>query len=463
VKRLVGFLTLLALIVAVAIVYVQRHQEERRYRELLSEGEAALARGQSYAAIESFSGALALRPESMAAYYRRGQAYAAQRQDDKAFRDLREAARLSPTAAAPLVALGALYDERGEPAQAADWYGQAAERLKDADPAVLYSLALSLYRAGSPAAAKDPLRRALARNDSSAEGYYLLGLVLRDSQNPDEAIAALEQAIRLSPSLVPAREELADIYHERGRLPEEMAQLKALADLSRGVQRRVAVGLAEANRSEFDSALETLAAAESSAPNDSRVFLATGRVLLMRAERSPDAHAVARAQSALERALGGTARRSEGLALYGRALYLAGDISAAERILQEAIATSPVDPEAYAFLADAAERNGHPMVARDALMDLDVLQGDTVSGRERGERARRIGALSLAANDVRTAATFLAQALDTAPDDPAALGMLARARWQLGDIVGAKLALGRALELNGTDAALQRLMRTINK
>jgi len=461
VKRIVAGLALLAGTVAVTVIYVQRYQQEREYRRFLSDGEAALARGQSYVAIEAFSGALALRPGAMAPYYRRGQAYAAQRQDERAIHDLREAIRLSRAAVAPLIALAALYDERGEPAQAADWYGQAADRLQGADPAVLYSLALALYRSGSPAAAKEPLRRALARNDSSAEGYYLLGVVLRDAQNPEEAMAALERAVRLSPGLVPAREELADLYRERGRGFEEMTQLAALADLSGNVERRVAVGLAQASRSEFDAALQTLANAESAAPNDSRVFLATGRVLLMRAELSGDARAASRAQTALERALGGTARRSEGLALYGRALFLTGDAAGAERILQEAVSTSPVDPEAYAFLADAAERSGHPLIARDALLDLDVLQGDTVSAGVRGERARRIGLLSLAANDARSAATFLTQALDTTPTDAAALGMLARARWQLGDVEGAKQALGRALELNGNDAALRRLMRTI--
>jgi len=313
VKRLVAFLTLAVLVVAVATVYVQRFQQDRRYRQLLAEGESALGRGQTYVAIESFSGALALKPQSMAAYYRRGQAYAAQKQDDKALRDLREAARISPTAAAPLVAIGALHDQRGQPAQAADWYGQAAERLKDADPGVLYAWALSLYRAGLPAEAKGPLRRALARNDASPEGYYLLGLVLRDAQSPDEAIAALEQAIRLSPTLVPAREELADLYHERGRFSDEMTQLGALSTMDSSVSRRVSIGLAEADRAEFDEAVTTLGSAERSAPNDSQVFLATARVLLMRAERAPDPRAVARAQSGLERARAATGPGSQGV------------------------------------------------------------------------------------------------------------------------------------------------------
>ena len=41
---------------------------------------------------------------------------------------------------------------------------------------------------------------------------------------------------------------------------------------------------------------------------------------------------------------------------YGRALSLSGDLAGAERILREAVATSPVDLEAFEYLADAAER-----------------------------------------------------------------------------------------------------------
>ena len=95
------------------------------------------------------------------------------------------------------------------------WYGEAADRLRDEDPALLYALALARYRAGSPAAAIDPLRRAIDRNDSVAQTYYLLGLVYRDTNKIDDAIVALRHAIKIAPSLTPAREELADLYRDR--------------------------------------------------------------------------------------------------------------------------------------------------------------------------------------------------------------------------------------------------------
>lgn len=451
----------LATIVALAVNAVQQIGHERQVRDLLVKGEQALARGQSYQAIEFFSGAIALRPNSMPAYFRRGEAYRDQRQDDRAVRDFLEASRLSPTASEPLVALGELYDQQGDPARAAEWYGQANSRLKDTAPTLLYSLALALYRSGNPAAAREPLRRALARDDASAEGHYLLGLVSRDAQDFDGALVSLERAVRLAPSLVAAREELADLYRERGRDAEELAQLRALTEVDQGVDRRIALGLAEARREHFEAALTTLRAAESSAPNDSQVALAIGRVLLTRAERSRDLKLANQARVALERALGGTARRSEGLALFGRALYLSGDIAGAERILQEALATSPIDAEAFDFYADTAAAAGHPLPARDALMDLDALAGDAGPRTQRTARLRRIGALSLDAGDPRTALTFLTQASDAEPRDAVTLGLLARARWQTGDAEGAKLALHQALALDASDSTLQRLTRTI--
>jgi tetratricopeptide (TPR) repeat protein len=459
VKRLAVLLALIGL-VAAGVGYGQRLEQDRRFRRLLADGEQALAQGQSYQAIEHFSGALALRPRSMVAYYHRGEAYRAERLHEQAIRDLREAARLSPNAPQPLEALGKLHDDRGEPARAADWYRQAADRLQDADPALLYSLALALYRSGAPAAAKEPLQLALSRQDSAA-GRYLLGLVYRDAQSIEDALVSLEHAVKLAPSLIPAREELADLYRETGRTDDELRQLRALALLDDQIDRRIATGLAESRAGRFDTALDVLHGTSVAAPTDSRVLLATGRVHLARAERTGDRRAVAQALAALEKALGGTARRSEGLALYGRALYLSGDTAGAERILQEALSTSPIDEEAFAFLADAAERAGHPAVARAALVDLDALQGDTVSAEQRGFRARRMGALSLGIGDVTSAVRFLSQAIDTTPPDAATLGLLARARWLAGDAAGAKVALGRALQLSASDPTLRRLERTI--
>jgi deoxyxylulose-5-phosphate synthase len=53
-----------AVITAVVLVWVDARRE-REFRRLIAVGDAALASGQTFDAIEAFSGALTLKPESI--------------------------------------------------------------------------------------------------------------------------------------------------------------------------------------------------------------------------------------------------------------------------------------------------------------------------------------------------------------------------------------------------------------
>jgi len=462
-KLVLAVAGLVALAVASALV-VQQVNRDQQFRALMASGDEALATGNTYTAIEAYSGAVALRTDSMVAHLRRGQAYQAQRQQDEAVRDYLEAARQQPGAADPLLKLAELYDGRGDTAQAAEWYGRASE-VDGQNPTLLYRLALARYRAGQPATALDALRRALVLEPGFDEAHYLLGLALRDTQDVAGAMAALERAIQANPSLTAAREELADVYRAQGRFADEMAQLTALASGdARGV-RDVAIGLAEARQGQFDIALTTLTTARARYPADSQVALALGRVHLMRAEATTDAarrkSAAQDALALLEDALGGSARRSEGLALYGRALHLTGDLTGAERILRGAVATTPFDREAFLYLADAAEALGQYDEAREWLSRFDAIEGDTASPAVRSARGRRLGGLTLAAGDPARALPYLERAIQDGLGDATLLGWLADARWHTGDQAGAREALAQALSQAPRDAALRRLRQTI--
>ncbi|MBA3949476.1 MAG: hypothetical protein H0X44_05955, partial [Acidobacteria bacterium] len=97
-----------------AVLAVQRVRTEAEYRRLIAAGDAALADGRIYPAIEAFSGALAFRPGSMVAYLRRGEAYLRQESLDAAARDLATAAQLDPHATQPLERLGDVALARGD-------------------------------------------------------------------------------------------------------------------------------------------------------------------------------------------------------------------------------------------------------------------------------------------------------------------------------------------------------------
>ena len=57
-------------------------RRERDFRQLVDRGDAALARTTLFAAIESFSGAIALKNDSMLGYLKRGEAYRRRQQLD---------------------------------------------------------------------------------------------------------------------------------------------------------------------------------------------------------------------------------------------------------------------------------------------------------------------------------------------------------------------------------------------
>src|SRR4051794_38848388 len=95
VKRSVVFLAVLGLLTAAAALAYQAVARDRDYRALVTRGDTALREDQTFGAIEAYSGAIALRPESLLARLRRAETYRRRgdRGDlDQAARDLRAAA-----------------------------------------------------------------------------------------------------------------------------------------------------------------------------------------------------------------------------------------------------------------------------------------------------------------------------------------------------------------------------------
>ena len=457
-KRLVLVVTLLGASLAAVYGYTATRREHN-YRQFIERGDEALGRAETSSAIEAFSGAIALKADSMLGYLRRGEAYYRREDYDAAMRDLRHAADLDPTATRPRELMGDVN-------YALQRYSRAAERyqeyiaLDDQSPRVLYKLALVEYRAGQPATAVKALRKAVALNDRFAEAYYLLGLCLRDAQRTTEALGALERSIALAPALLHAREQLAELYGRLGRREERLAQLEALLALDPGPSREVVLGLAYARMGQIDRAVPTLRHAAERYPDDRYVYVALGRVWLEAAQARKDRVALGKALEALE-PTAGTDDSSEALTLFGRALLLAGDAELAERILQQATDKMPVDPLSFAYLADAAERQGHPEIARQALFDYRALEAPERDARRDAALAARIGALSMQASDPATAVTWYARAAEAAGGDQSLRLRLAEAQWRAGDRQGARATLQRVLEDDPVNEAARTLLRRI--
>src|SRR5215470_4087566 len=134
-----------AILLAGAVFAWNAVREEREFRRLIAVGDAALARDQTYEAIEAFSGALALKHDSMLAYLKRGDSYRRRGELSAALRDLREASVLDPTSTRALELLGDVNTALGRYERAVDVYRRYLA-IDDRAPQVLYKLALAFYR-----------------------------------------------------------------------------------------------------------------------------------------------------------------------------------------------------------------------------------------------------------------------------------------------------------------------------
>lgn len=378
-KRLLGILLLVALAAggAYGLIVTQR---EASYRRFVEEGDAALARDESSAAIEAFSVAISLKRDSMAAHLKRGEAYRRRGEYESAFRDLRRAAALDPLAIHPRELLGdvnyrlGVDDGRAAPVR----FDRAVERytesvaLDDRSARLQYKLGLAAYRRGRQDTAIAALNRAIEIEPRFAEAHYVLGLCLRTVRRPEEAVRTLERAVALAPALLPAREALADLYGALRRHESRLAQLEALAALQPTAARDRAVATAHASVGHLDRAVAQLARALQRYPDDGETYTVLGRLWLQHGA----AGGRAELRKAIEALQSSVARdsTSRALTLLGRAQLLAGDIARAESTLQQATLRFPVDPEAFLYLADAASRRGHKGAAEGARRDYAALR-----------------------------------------------------------------------------------------
>jgi len=200
---------LAAVVTATALGWMAVGQE-REFRRLLLAGDLAVVEGRSVEAIEAFSGAVALRPDAMVAYLKRGDAHRRRAELSAALRDLNRAHALDRSAPEPLERLGDVTAALGRHADAIQHYRDYLS-LDDRSATINYKLGLALYRSGRLDAALASLRRAILLDGTLGESHYVMGLVLRDQGQSRDARAALTLAIQTRPTLAGAQLALAEL------------------------------------------------------------------------------------------------------------------------------------------------------------------------------------------------------------------------------------------------------------
>jgi tetratricopeptide (TPR) repeat protein len=462
VKRLVLVVILAGAALAAMLGYASNRREQS-YRTLIEQGDAALAQGESVTAVEAFTVAIALKPDSMLGYLKRGEAYRQYGDFETALKDLRTASRLDSSATRPLELLGDVQHALGRYDRAAAHFDQYV-KIDDRSPRVLYKLALSKFHAGNPAGAVESLHAATRIEERFPEAHYLLGLCFQTLKRPDLARRSLNRAVELSPALLEAREELAALHRRTSRTDEHLSQLdmvRALDDES--PPRHIALGLAYAEAGQLDRAVTVLGGAVERFPTHAYAYVALGRVWLDLSQNRGDAVALQKALEALQRGAA-TEPSSEALMLLGRAWLLAEQPGRAAPLLVDATTKKPLEPLAFLYLAEAAERTGDVAAARRALLDYHALEGDPPDPRRRARMFDRVATLSVRMGEPQAAIGWWQRAAAAAPGevDAAFLVRLADAHWRAGDTTAARDTLAKALEKEPGHRPARALLRRIN-
>ena len=413
-RRSAVVFALLGAVGAAGTALYSAYATDRDYRRLIAVGDAA-ALDQPFESLEAYSGAIALRPDSMLAHLKRGRVYTERGELESAARDLRRAIELDPTATLALELLGDTYLSMHRYDRAAERY-QTYVTLDDRSAQVWYKLGLAQYHQGETARAIVSLERAIDLDSAMAQAYFVLGLCRRDQGDSAGARASLELAARLSPAMTAPREALAGVYTAAGDMSRAIDQLEALAALDPSAPGRfVALGIAHAQARRHEAAVVTLSRAVERFPNDPHVYGALGRVWLDQAEVRQDPVALKKAVEALTTAASHPEVTSHTLADLARAWILAGDAGAAERALRQATTRLPVHAMAYRQLASLAARGARFQEARDALIKYAALVGDTAPLTD---VATDIAAYSLQLRQPDLALRWIERAVNRGGDTP---------------------------------------------
>jgi tetratricopeptide (TPR) repeat protein len=459
VRRTVAAVTIVAIAGVAGALAFGALANEREFDRLIAVGDAALATERPFEAIEAYSGAIARKPDSMLAHYKRGAVYQSQSELEAALRDFRSAADIDPSSLRALEALGVVNVALGRHERAVERY-LAFTSLDDRNARVLYKLGLARYRAGQAKQAMSALQQALSIDPAMGEAYYVLGLAQRDLNQLAGARKSLEEAARRSPaSQTAAREALADVYLLDGDHGKAINQLEALAALEpTRADRVVAVGLAQARAGRDDAAVTTLSRAVERFPDAPQVYAAIGHVWLVEAQRRGDRVALHKAVEALQDAANRADSASDTYAELGRAWLLAGDRQAAERALRQAIAKLPVPPDAFLMLAEVTSRDGRIHDARDALLRYATLVGDE---KPLATVATRIADYSVRLGEPALAVRWFDRAIDDGGPSPALQVKLAEAALGAGDVTRAHQVVDEGLAAEPGNRSLQQLKQRL--
>ena len=172
-----------------------------------------------------FRAALALRPDSSAAYNGLGEILHSMGRVDEAIDPLEQALRLDPRNMLAHYNLAFALYSKGRLDGAIDHFQQALS-IDPKSAALHNNLGMALRDRGRLDEAIEHLRQSVSIDPKSAYGQLNLGVALYDKGRVDEAFGHVQQAVDLDPNYALAHANLAVLLRARGRVAEAIDHLQ---------------------------------------------------------------------------------------------------------------------------------------------------------------------------------------------------------------------------------------------
>ena len=212
--------------------------DPRNLAAYLQLGQIFLTHNTPAPAVEIFSDALEIAPDSLLAHLGRGLALKDSERFEEAEKELTFCLNRDPKMGIAFDALGGLYLQTSDTARLETLSKQYIQ-VNPSDYRGYYYLAAATERAKEDSApAEEWIRRSLELNPKFAASHALLGKLLTQQSRLDEAVRELERAVQLRPDYPPAHLYLGNAYYRLGRSADAARQFQLLRELNEKQQSR---------------------------------------------------------------------------------------------------------------------------------------------------------------------------------------------------------------------------------
>ncbi len=169
------------------------------------------------------------------AHYTLGVIYADKGEIEKAEEQYKKAVDYNPGLSEAYVNLGSIYGDRGDHQMALYYYRTALKQGADS-AFVLYNIGIEYHNQGLLDQAEESYRQSLSLRDENPKAHYLLGEILLRKNILNRAIEQYESAVSYDPQYAMAFHRLGTIYLQMGEKEEAIASLENFVRLWRGDQ-----------------------------------------------------------------------------------------------------------------------------------------------------------------------------------------------------------------------------------